>query len=207
VLDQPNTTREPAARTTGAIRVLLVDDHPALRTGLERVLASEPGLIPVGSAENEFALWPALNRLRPDVVLMDYSLPGSDGLTLCFRVKQIVPSPAVLLYSAYADPSLAVPARVAQADGLIHKAAPVTELLDGIRMVARGETVMPRVAEDLLTAASSRLDPDDVAMMGMLLHRTPINEIAEVLEIDIREVVSGGLRVVGRLQAKHAAHR
>jgi DNA-binding NarL/FixJ family response regulator len=207
VLDQTDTTREPAARTAGAVRVLLVDDHPALRTGLERLLVSEPGLIPVGTAEDEFALWPALNRLRPDVVLMDYSLPGSDGLTLCFRVKQTVPSPAVLVYSAYADPSLAVPARVAQADGLIHKAAPVSELLDGIRLVARGESVMPRVAEDLLTAASSRLDPQDVAIMGMLLHRTPLNEIADVLEVDVRDVVSGGLRIVGRLQAKPAADR
>jgi DNA-binding NarL/FixJ family response regulator len=186
---------------------MLVEGHPAVRTGLERVLASEPGLSPVATAEHESALWPALHRLRPDVVLLDYSLPGSDGLTLCFRVKQTGAPPAILVYSAYADPSLAVVAKIAQADGLIDKAAPINDLIDAVARVARGETVMPSVPPDLAAAASARLDSEDVPIMDMLLSRTPLREIAETLHLDARLVVAGGLRIVGCLQARNSSWR
>ena len=187
---------------------MLVEDHPAVLTGFARVLASEPDLIPFGAAEDESAFSPALHRLHPDVVLMDNSLAGGDGLTLCFRVKQSGASPAVLLYSAHADPSLAVAAKIAQADGLIDKAAPIDDLIDAIARVARGETVMPSVAPDLVAAASARLDTEDVPIMDMLYRSTPLREIAETLRVDDRRVVARGLRIVGRLRgADRDPHR
>ena len=85
------------------IRVLVVDDHPAMQAGLTAVLRAEPGLVPVGAVETEFELWPALTRTRPDVVLLDYHLTSSNGLALCRQVKRTLPPPAVLLFSAYAD--------------------------------------------------------------------------------------------------------
>ena len=112
------------------IRVLLVDDHPAMRTGLAAVLAAEPGMVVLGAAASAEELSPALNRTKPDVVLLDYHLPSSDGLVLCRMLKRAVPAPGVLLYSAYADASLAIPAILAGADGLLNKAAPAKELYD-----------------------------------------------------------------------------
>ncbi|MBA3748452.1 MAG: response regulator transcription factor [Solirubrobacterales bacterium] len=95
------------------IRILIVDDHPAMRAGLTAVLRAEPGFVPLDVATSDSDLWPMLNRTKPDIVVLDYHLPGDDGLVLCRAIKRRLPAPAVLLYSAYADAALTIPARLA----------------------------------------------------------------------------------------------
>jgi DNA-binding NarL/FixJ family response regulator len=167
------------------IRVLIVDDHPALQAGLSAVLRVEPGFVPLGSVANEFELWPALARTRPDVVLLDYHLPPTNGLVLCRHIKRrILPPPRIVLFSAYADASLAIPARLAGADGLVNKAASAAELHDALRSVAKGRTVMPEAGRELLAEASSQLDPGDLPILGMALGGTSHAEIAKTLKLD-----------------------
>jgi DNA-binding NarL/FixJ family response regulator len=170
------------------IRVILVDDHPAMRAGLTAVLRSEPGIVALGAASSADDLPLTLNRTRPDVVLLDYHLPGTDGLTICRRLKRMVPAPAVLLYSAYADGSLVVPALLAGADGMLHKSAPAPELFDAIRTVARGDRVLPPVDRELLEAAGAELDPQDLPILGMTIDGTPPAEIAATLRLDPAEL-------------------
>jgi DNA-binding NarL/FixJ family response regulator len=184
------------------IRVLLVDDHPAMRTGLAAVLAAEPGMVVLGAAASADDLAPALNRTKPDVVLLDYHLPASDGLVLCRILKRPVPAPGVLLYSAYADASLAIPAILAGADGLLNKAAPAKDLYDAIRRVARGERVLPTVPRDLLDGASARLDPEDLPIVGMVLEGTPPADVAETLRLEPRELSARLDRMIGRLRVE-----
>ena len=179
------------------IRILVVDDHPAMRAGLNGVLTAEPGLVPLATAASEEELVPALNRTKPDVVLLDYHLPGSDGLVLCRRIKRQLPAPAVLIYSAYADAQLAIPAVLAGADGLLHKSAPAADLYNAIRTVARGDRAMPPVAPQLIQAASERLAPDDLPVLGMVLDGAGLDEIAATLRCDPREIAR---RVDGMLQ-------
>lgn len=179
------------------IRVLLVDDHPALRAGLEAVLRVEPGLVPVGAAAGEHDLWPQLRRTQPDIVLMDYHLPGTDGLLLCHRVKAMLLPPHVVIYTAYADAALALPARLAGADAIVSKGAPATELYDVLRRVARGDELLPAVPRELIDAVTGRLDPADLPILGMLLDRTPNAEIAETLGTDAESI---GARIERMLQ-------
>ena len=81
------------------LRVVVVDDHPALRAGLRAVLDAEPGILFVGESDGqEENVWPVLRRTRPDLVLLDYHLPHGDGLQLCYRIKQEVPSPRVAIH-------------------------------------------------------------------------------------------------------------
>jgi DNA-binding NarL/FixJ family response regulator len=166
------------------IRIVVIDDHPALRAGLETVLRSEPGLVPVGSAERAEEVWPLLNRTRPDVVLLDYHLPGHDGLQLCRRIKADALAPQVLLYSAYAGGTLALPAALAGADGVIGKGIPALELFEAVRRVARGERVMPPIPREHRDEARGQLDPEDLPLLEQLLDERPMTEIERDLGID-----------------------
>ena len=70
------------------IRVLVVDDHPVLRAGLEAVLRAEPGFRCVGGAENGSEMWTLLRRGRPDVVVLDHRLGDEDGIELCLEIRE-----------------------------------------------------------------------------------------------------------------------
>ena len=184
------------------IRMLLVDDHPALRTGLTAVLRAEPGLVPLGTAADEEELWPALQRTRPDLVLLDYHLPPADGLVLCRRIKRTLPPPKVLLYSAYADASLVIPALLAGADGVVNKGAPAPDLYDAIRTVSRGEKVMPPITRELLDAAHSRLDDEDIPVLMMALDGTPEHEIGKTIGASSEEMAHRLDRMISRLKVE-----
>ena len=170
------------------IRVAIVDDHHAVRLGLHTALRSEPGLVPVGAVAGAAELEPLLYRTAPDVVLLDYYLDGEDGLALCRQIKTTVPAPAVVLYSAYADPSMVIPAIVAGADGVVHKGVAALQLFEAIRTVARGASALPPISAALLNAAASALYPDDLPILGMLMDHTSPADIKHTLRIDADEL-------------------
>jgi DNA-binding NarL/FixJ family response regulator len=171
-------------RRSELIRVAIVDDHHAVRLGLHTALRSEPGLVPVGSAADAAELAPLLYRSRPDIVLLDYNLPDADGLSVCREIKAEALSPAVILYSAFADGAMTVPAIVAGADGILNKGVPARELFSAIREVIGGGDALPPVTAEQLHAASAALDAADLPILGMLVERTPTQDIAETLNID-----------------------
>lgn len=182
------------------ITVAIIDDHHAVRLGLRTALLSEPGLEPVGSAANASEAAVLMYRTRPDVVLVDYRLPDTDGLTLCRRLKSDVPAPAVVLYSAFADPSMTVPAIVAGADAIVHKGGQTRELFDAIRQTARGDKALPPVSEPLLEAAAQALDPEDLPLLGMLVNRTSAADIAATMRLERAELDRRVAGMLGRLK-------
>jgi DNA-binding NarL/FixJ family response regulator len=115
---------------------------------------------------------------NPDVVVLDYRLPHVNGLVLCRRIKQEVLAPAVLLYSAYADPALVVPALVAGADAVVHRGAPARELLQAIRAVSAGEARFPAPIPELTQDAAAAVEPDDRPILELLVNRVPRDRIA-----------------------------
>jgi DNA-binding NarL/FixJ family response regulator len=182
------------------IRVAIVDDHPAVRIGLHAALRAEPDIEPVGSANGAGELEPLLYRTRPDVVLLDYHLPGTDGLSICRTIKGQVLAPAVLLYSAFADDSFVVPAIVAGADGVLHKSAAPRELYERLRIVARGDAALPPVSAAALRAAGDALEPEDLPILGMLVERAPLADIAGALRIDRAELSRRLSRMLARIK-------
>ena len=129
------------------IRVLVVDDHPVLRAGLEAVLRAEPGFRCVGGAEDGTSMWRLLRRTRPDVVILDHRLGQEDGIELCRALKAEPVPPAVLLYTADPGAALEREALAAGASGLVDKAVDVDVLFDAIRVAGRrGEGGSPSSA-------------------------------------------------------------
>ena len=182
------------------IRIALIDDHPALVAGLTAVLGAEPGLLPVGTASDAAEAEHLLYRTQPDVVLLDYHLPRTDGLQLCQRIKRNPPAPKVLIYSAYADAWLGFAARAAGADGIASKGAPARELYELIRRVAGGEAVLPPVTHDQLHEAAGRLDDEDLPLLSLLVDGTAPQDIADTLRIPPGDLGHRIDRVLGRLR-------
>ena len=175
------------------IRVVVIDDHPALRAGLQTVLESEPGIVYAGESNgDEESVWPLLRRVEPDLVLLDYHLPKGDGLQLCYRIKQHIPAPRVVIFSAYASPELMLPARLARADGLMNKGVAARELFETLRRVNKGERLIGEPSAAVLRETLLRIPEEDRALIGMLLDGTSEADVARTTGLaakDVRHVV------------------
>jgi DNA-binding NarL/FixJ family response regulator len=184
------------------IRVLVVDDHLALRAGLRTIIDSEPDMACLGESDGrEESLWPLVVRNDPDVVLLDQQLPQTSGLLLCHRLKQRVPTPRVLLYSAYATPELAAAAWLAGADALLDKGAGAQELLDGIRHVAR----TARLTTPAAVTGQENLAPLDRLILQRMLDGRTGPEVDQELGLTRAERAAAVERILTRIDPDASA--
>lgn len=174
--------------TARAIGVLVVDDHPAVRAGVLALIEAEPGLAALGAVGDGFAVPPAVHKLRPDVVVLDYQLPGTNGLALCRQIRRGPIPPAVLIYSAFASSDMVVPALVAGAGAIADKSIEPRELTATIRRLAVGETLLSMPSRALLRAAAQRLEVDDAPLLEMVLGGVGVGHISASLSITSEEV-------------------
>ena len=151
------------------LRVLVVDDHPAVRAGLLQLLEEQPDLTVVDAVGSAEAAMSMAERESIDVAVVDYQLGSRSGLWLSRMLKRLEPAPRVVVYSAYCDGPLAAACVVAEADGLVSKGGVGAELCDEVRAVARGRSSLPPVPPALAGAMRRRLDSEDQAIFGMLL--------------------------------------
>ena len=154
---------------SGPIRCMLVDDHPAVRLGLRELLAIEPGLEVLDAFATAEAALAFAERSALDVAVVDYQLEGRSGLWLSRKLKRLADAPAVVIYSAYSDYLLAAACVVAEANGLVSKAALGADLCERIREAASGVTRLPIVPPSLADSMRRRLDPEEQAIFGMML--------------------------------------
>jgi DNA-binding NarL/FixJ family response regulator len=203
------------------IRVLLVDDHAVLRGGLERLLAGEPDIEVVGTAADGDEAVREVRRTRPDVVLMDLQMPGTDGVT---ATRHIVAEggPDVLVLTSFSDAERIVAALDAGAVGYLLKDADPEDVIAGVRAVSRGESPLhPRAARQLLGArqaghvghAGVDLTPREQEVLGLVRQGLANKQIARRLGISERTVkahltsVFARIGVVDRTQAALWAER
>jgi DNA-binding NarL/FixJ family response regulator len=177
--------------TTAAIRVLVVDDHRAVRQGIEAMLGLEPDLVCTGtaaSAGEAHELWAA--GPPADVVVVDRHLPDEDGLSLCLWLRTRRPAPAVVVYSASVDEAMALPAVVAGAAALVAKLADPSELCAAVRAAAAGARSLPHVSPGIGAGQAARLATEDLPILGMLRHGVAPREIAATLGIEETSLVA-----------------
>jgi DNA-binding NarL/FixJ family response regulator len=183
------------------VRILVVDDHPAVRLGVVQLLDAQPDFEVVTVVINaESALASAASE-RVDVAVVDYQLPGHSGLWLCARLKRAPAAPGVVVFSAFADHHLAACGAVAGADAVLNKGALGSELCDAVRYVARGRRLLPRVPQPLADSLRRKLAEPEQLVFGMLLAAIPREQISRTLEIGERELEARIATILRALEA------
>jgi DNA-binding NarL/FixJ family response regulator len=191
-------------------QVLLVDDHPAVRYGVRRLIDEQPDLITVAEAGSAFEAASGLSR-SVEVAVIDYHLGDGDGLSLALEIKRRPSPPAVLIYSAFAEITLAIAAITAGADGLLSKSALADELPIAIRRLRHGRQHFPAVPQPVSAALASGLERRDRAIFSMLLHGVAADEICSRLTIgpqylcDRREAIVRAIAPGGECAASPSA--
>jgi DNA-binding NarL/FixJ family response regulator len=139
-----------------AIRVLVADDHAMLRRAIRALLQGEPDIEVVGEAASGEEAVLAVRDLRPDVVLMDLTMPGSGGLEATRAITGTLPGVRVLVLSMHGENEGLLSALHAGASGFLTKAEAPDELMRAIRRVARGEIVLSPAGTRALVRAVAR---------------------------------------------------
>ncbi|HET7735765.1 MAG TPA: response regulator transcription factor [Nocardioidaceae bacterium] len=175
-----------------SIRVLVVDDHALHRDGTRHILEDYGDLEVVGDAETGEAALALINQLEPDVVLLDIRLPGINGIETARRVRDRHPDVRVLMVTAYDDDEYVRGAFEAGAAGYLIKSAPARELVEAVRAVAAGATVLgPTLLRPLLTrdeAQPGRLTDRELAVLQLLAQGLHNKQVAMRLGISPRTV-------------------
>lgn len=133
------------------IRLIIVDDHEMVREGLKAMLMAEPDFSIVGDAANAEQAFALIERLHPDVALLDVRLPGISGVEVCRMVAEKYPETAVIILTTFSDEHLVAQCIQAGARGFIIKDIERFDLKRSIRAVARGEAAIdPKAAVAVL---------------------------------------------------------
>src|SRR5450759_4107590 len=150
--------REPIAPKTAARnKILIVDDHPMMREGLRGVINREPDMMVCGEVENAHQAVDAVQKLAPDLALVDVTLPGKSGLELVKDLKAMHPRVVILALSMHDESLYAERMLRAGASGYITKQRPPEELVKAIRAVLDNHVyVSKEVSENLLRRFSGK---------------------------------------------------
>ena len=142
------------------VRVLLVDDETLVRTGLRMILDGDPALEIVGEAPDGSTAVAAVADARPDVVLMDIRMPRMDGLSATEQILREHPETKIIVLTSYDVDDLVPRAMALGASGYLLKDTPPRELVDAVRKVAAGDTILSQAALTHLINAATRLAPN-----------------------------------------------
>ena len=191
-----------------SIRVLIVDDHAVVRTGLRRVLDAESDIETVAEAPDaERAIFEAIES-KPDVVLLDVMMPGKSGIEALPSLLQAVPDAKVLILSMQDDPRYVHEAFDAGASGYVLKEAADTDVVGAVRAVAAGEQyVHPTLGARLVAAdaeARRRADADPLSdrereVLRLLALGHTNQEIASMLFISVRTAETHRAHIMSKL--------
>jgi len=143
----------------GKIRVLLADDHAIVREGVKRILAGEADIEVVGEAADGAEAVALAKRLRPDVAVLDISMPRLDGIEATRQIRAAVPDTHTLALTMHADESYVFQLLKAGASGCVLKHDPAPDLIEAIRSAARGEAFLyPQTANAVVADFLTRVE-------------------------------------------------
>ncbi len=197
------------------IRLFVIDDHEMVREGLKAMLKAESDFEIVGDAANAEQAFALIDRLHPDVILLDVRLPGMSGVEICRNVTERYPEIAVIIVTTYTDETLVAQCIQAGARGFIVKDIERFDLKRSIRAVARGEAAIDskvavavlaqlrRTPQGELSGTSEQLSPQQIVILRMVAQGFSSREIATQLYLSENTVKGYVQEILHRLNVKN----
>ena len=201
---------------TAKTRIFIVDDHPLLRRGLSELINRESDMTFCGEAEDSPSALKAISMIKPDLVIVDISLKGYNGIELIKNLKAIDPKVQILVLSMHDESIYALRVLKAGAKAYVMKQEVVDKVMEAIRRIRAGKVfVSERVASRMLDHVAVGGDPAQDSPVDMLSDREleivnmigsglPTREIAARLHISIKTVESHRARIKEKLDIKNA---
>lgn len=200
------------------LKILIVDDHEVVRLGLVTILRRQPGFEVVGEASGARQAIEMVDRLRPDLVIMDVRMPDVSGIEACREIRSNHPQVRVLMLTSYADDSATAASIMAGAAGFMLKQVSGPDLIRAIETVARGGPLMPsdqsdRIRSEMQMLAERQFGENELTeqernVMQLVGEGKTNREIAGTIflsEKTVRNYVSSILQKMGFVNRSQAA--
>jgi len=197
-------------------RILMADDHSLVLAGLHKLVEIEGDV--VGTVEDGHALVNEAQKLRPDLILLDISMPLLNGLDAARRLRNLVPDTKLIFLTMHATPSYAIEAFKAGASGYLLKRSAASELKQAIRAVMQGQQYLtPLITKEVLTATLNppdgaarkqpfaTLTPRQREVLQLLAEGKGTKQIASLLNISTKTVEFHKLRIMDELNLHSTA--
>lgn len=196
------------------LRVLLADDHKLLRSGLKLLLQRNSGLEVVGEAAEGQETIELFEQLRPDILLLDLSMPNMDGIECLKEIKSRCPAAKIIVLTMHEDENYLKRAMQAGASAYVHKSAADTDLFKAIEAVRAGDIYLSQQDSNLLLhvlltrgqdpvdekAPYILLSPREREVLRLVAHGYSLAEVAERLSLSIKTVDTYKVRLMEKLK-------
>lgn len=198
----------PMPETAKPIRIMTIDDHPALRDGIAAIVEMEADMVMAGEASNGAEAIAAFHNLRPDITLMDLQMPRMGGLEAITAIRAEAPNAKIIVLTTYQGDVQAARALKAGASAFLLKSSLRTELLDTIRAVHAGRRhIPPQIAQEIaLHAGDEPLSERELDILRLVATGNANKEIAWKLSISEDTVKAHMKSIFAKLDVNDRTH-
>jgi DNA-binding NarL/FixJ family response regulator len=211
-----STNKNPKCDSPEAKRIVIVDDHPLFRKGLEELIQSDDSFAVCGEAGNAAEAMDVIRKLNPDMAIVDLSLPGANGIELIKNIRAEFPKLPVLVLSMHDESLYAVRALRAGADGYVMKHEAMANVIQAIREVFNGRPYLsPAMAAQVITKfahrqvegetdAVERLSDRELEILELIGKGHEVRQIAKLLHLSPKTVETHRAHIKDKLDLKNS---
>ena len=211
-----SVNQNPRCDQREAKRLLIVDDHPLFRKGLEELIHSDANFAVCGEADNAAEAMEVIRKLHPDMAIVDLSLPGANGIELIKNIRAEFPSLPVLVLSMHDESLYAVRALRAGADGYVMKHEAMANVIQAIHEILNGRPYLsPAMAAQVITKfahrqaegendAVERLSDRELEILELIGKGNEVRQIAKLLHLSPKTVETHRAHIKDKLDLKNS---